>query len=271
MKSLRTVKQRYQYSLILLKQLIITDFKIRYQGSALGYAWSLLRPLLLFMVLFVVFDKFLRASSGVPHYPVYLLIGIVLWNFFGEITAGSVAAIVSKGDLIRKLNFPRYIIVLAVAASALINLGLNTIIIIIFMVFAGANITWVLLPIALLAVAELAVFSLAIGFILSALFVRLRDVGYIWEVILQVGFYATPVIYPVTRLPHLAQHVILLSPVAQVMQDVRRALVAPNVSTLHDAYGTWLITIVPPLVVVLVTVGAVAFFRKRSRAFAEEV
>lgn len=257
--------------MVLLKQLIITDFKLRYQGSVLGYVWSLLRPLLLFMVLFLVFDKFLKASSNIPHYPVYLLIGIVMWNFFGEITAGSVASVVNKGDLIRKLNFPKYIIVLAVSASALINLGLNAIIIAAFMLLTGAQVTWVVFPIALLAVLELTVFALSIGFILSALFVRLRDVGYIWEVVLQVGFYATPILYSVTLLPARVQKILMLSPVAQSIQDVRHVLVSPDVTTLHDVYGSWVIVLVPLLLVLLLAIISITYFRSQSKTFAEEV
>src|SRR5665648_658861 len=100
---LTRVKQRYAYSIILLKQLVITDFKLRYQGSALGYIWALLRPLFLFIVLFIVFDKFLRLGSTIPHYPVYLLLGIVLWSYFTEVTNLGMSSIVSKGDLLLSL------------------------------------------------------------------------------------------------------------------------------------------------------------------------
>src|SRR5258708_29457521 len=135
-------KARYRYSAILVRQLVKTDFKLRYQGSVLGYIWSLLRPLLLFLILYLVFTVFLPVGKGVPHYPVYLLLGIVLWNFFNEVTSGSVGAIVDKGDLIRKLNFPKYNIIVAVALSALINLFLNFIVIAIFMLFGHVGITW---------------------------------------------------------------------------------------------------------------------------------
>src|SRR5258706_11319272 len=91
----------------LLSELVRTDFKLRYQGSVLGYAWSLLRPLLLFLILYVVFVKFFNFGKGVPHYPVYLLLGIVIWNFFGEMTSQSLGSIVSRGDLVRKIRIPR--------------------------------------------------------------------------------------------------------------------------------------------------------------------
>src|SRR6266481_5362862 len=130
--TIRQIRQRYNYSLILLRQLVKTDFKLRYQGSVLGYVWSLLRPLLMFVILYLVFTVFLPVGKGIPHYPVYLLLGIVLWSYFTEVTSGSVGAIVGKGDLLRKINFPKYVIILAISFSALINLAFNFIIVGIF-------------------------------------------------------------------------------------------------------------------------------------------
>src|SRR5258707_12230224 len=103
---MRHIRERYGYSIILLRQLVKTDFKLRYQGSLLGYAWSLLKPLMMFAILYVVFTVFLPVGKGVPHYPVYLLLGIVMWNYFNEVTTGSVDAIVGKSELLRKINFP---------------------------------------------------------------------------------------------------------------------------------------------------------------------
>src|SRR3954454_2622557 len=117
----------------LLSELVRTDFKLRYQGSALGYAWSLLRPLLLFVILYVVFVKFLKLGVGIPHFPVYLLLGIVIWNFFNEMTVMSLGSIVGRGDLIRKIRIPRWIIVLSSSISALINLFLNMIVVLVFL------------------------------------------------------------------------------------------------------------------------------------------
>src|SRR6185312_6938416 len=117
----------------LLAELVRTDFKLRYQGSVLGYAWSLLRPLLLFVILYIVFVKFLKLGKGIEHYPIYLLLGIVLWNFFTEMTTQSLGSIVARGDLIRKIRIPRWIIVISSSLSALINLFLNLIVVIIFM------------------------------------------------------------------------------------------------------------------------------------------
>lgn len=261
---------RYRYSAILLKQLVKTDFKLRYQGSILGYAWSLLRPLFLFVTLYIVFAKFLRVGDAIPHYPVYLLLGIVLWNYFVEITTGSVGAVVGKGDLLRKINFPKYVIVLSGCASAFINLILNFIIIAIFMAITGVDIGLASLAIVPL-VFELTVFALGLAFFLSAIFVKFRDVGYIWEVITQAAFYATPILYPLTLVPLTAQKLLLLNPVAQVIQDARHVLVSPETVVLKDLYHSYLIWLVPFAIVVVTVVISALYFRARSKYFAEEV
>lgn len=265
--------QRYRYSIILLKQLVKTDFKLRYQGSVLGYAWSLLRPLFLFMILYVVFGVFLKAKGNppIPHYPVYLLLGIVLWNYFAEVTAGSVGSIVGKGELLRKINFPKYVIILAGSFSAFINLLINFVVIGIFMVFGHVGLTWHAIIIVPL-IAELFVFSIALAFFLSALYVRFRDVSYIWEVVLQGAFYATPILYPLSLIPDRAAKILLLNPMAQIIQDARHVLVTPRAQTIYQMYGgdRWIWTIPLGASLVMVVLAA-TYFRSRSKYFAEEV
>lgn len=264
-------RQKYAYPIILLKQLVKTDFKLRYQGSTLGYIWSLLRPLLLFMTLYVVFVKFLKVGAGIPHYPVYLLLGIVLWNYFAEVTGGSVNAIVGKGDLLRKLNFPKYIIIVAGSLSALINLTLTSIVIGIFMIFNHVTFGWTALWIFPLLV-ELFIFSIAVAFFLSALFVRFRDVSYIWEVVMQAAFYATPILYPLAIIPPKAAKVLMLNPMAQIIQDARHVLVTPHAETIGTVYNgrQWVIAI-PLVATLLIALLAARYFRSRSKYFAEEV
>jgi ABC-2 type transport system permease protein len=268
---MRKIQQRYRYSLILLRQLVKTDFKLRYQGSVLGYIWSLLRPLLMFVILYIVFTAFLKVGNDIPHKPVFLLLGIVLWNFFGEITTGSVGAIVGKSDLIRKINFPKYNIILAVASSALINLGLNFVIVGIFMIFNHVPLTWqalLLIPL----IAELFVCAVALAFLLSALFVKFRDVSYIWDVAMQAGFYGTPILYPLDNIPHKAALLIILNPVAQVIQDARYALVTHKSITIGQLYrGDVLVWAVPVCLTLLLFAVGAWYFRSNSRSFAEEV
>jgi len=267
---IKSISQRYRYTIILLKQLVKTDFKLRYQNSVLGYLWSLLRPLALFAILYVIFVKFLKVGNGIPHYPVYLLLGIVLWNFFAEVTTSSVGAIVSKGDIMRKINFPRYVIVLSGSFSALINLFLNLVVVGVFMIIAGVT----LRPVAIVApllIAELFVFSLAIAFFLSAAFVRFRDISYIWEVLMQGAFYATPILYPISLIPVNAAKILLLNPVAQIIQDLRFVLITDQTKTIGQLYGTKLIRFVPLGITVAVSIIAVIYFKRRSRYFAEDV
>lgn len=268
-----TLRRRYHYSVVLLRQLVVTDFKLRYQGSVLGYLWSLLRPLFLFVILYVVFVKFLPIGNGTPHYSVYLLTGIVFWNFFTEMTTGQIAAIVSKGDLIRKINFPKYVIIIAGALSALINLALNLVVIGVFLYFNHVPLTWGALW-ALPLIAEIFVFGLAFAFLLSALFVRLRDVNYIWEVIMQAFFYATPIIYPLSRISEKSPHVaeaLLMNPVGQAIQDIRYTVITKQSETISSlSHHAWL-TLIPYCLVALTFIGAAIFFRVRSPLFAEEV
>lgn len=266
--------QRYRYSIILLKQLVKTDFKLRYQGSVLGYVWSLLRPLFMFAILYVIFGIFLKAKSNIPHYPAYLLLGILLWNFFAEITTGSVTAIVGQGALLRKVNFPKYVIIIAVAFSACINLLLNFVVFAVVMALTNVAISWKALLIIPL-IAELVVLSLGLAFFLSALFVRFRDVTYIWEVIMQAGFYATPILYPLSYViaaaPQLAKYM-LLNPVAQIIQDARYVLVTPATPTIYSLWGgdKWIWCIPVGLSVASLIFGG-AYFRSHSKNFAEEV
>lgn len=255
----------------LLSELVRTDFKLRYQGSVLGYAWSLLRPLLLFVILYVVFVKFLKLGTGVPHYPVYLLFGIVMWNFFVEMTMQSLGSIVGRGDLIRKIRIPRWIIVFSSSISAVINLLLNLIIIAIFMLVNHVDLlrTTLWLPFIFI---EIYLLALGMSLFLSAAFVKFRDINYIWEVILQAGFYLTPILYPLSRITNLTlQKIILLNPMAQAIQDARYALITHQTTTAHKIFQGGQYEFIPFVVVVIVLLGGLAYFRKESKYFAENI
>jgi ABC-2 type transport system permease protein len=205
----------------LLLELVRTDFKLRYQSSVLGYLWSLLRPLFLFVILYFVFVEFLKIGQDVPHFPVYLLLGIVLWNFFVEMTMQSLGSIVGRGDLIRKIKIPRWIIVISSSISASINLLLNLLVIAIFLVINGVNIRMSVLwfPVDLL---QIYIFAVGVSFFLAAAFVKYRDVSYIWEVLIQAGFYATPILYPVSKITDLnIQKLLFMNPLAVAIQNAR--------------------------------------------------
>lgn len=270
---MKQIRKRYRYSLILLKQLVKTDFKLRYQGSVLGYLWSLLRPLALFSILYVVFVNFLRIGAEVPYFASYLLLGIVLWNFFAEITTGSVGAIVGKGDLLRKINFPRYVVVISASASALINLVFNLFVVTIFMIWQGVDISKFAFMVPLLLL-ELFIFAVGLAFVLSTLFVRFRDLNYIWEVVMQAGFYATPVLYPmsyVTEKSIPAAKLLILNPLAQIIQDMRYLLVTKETLTIQNVYGSHQMRLVPVGIVIASFILFALYFKQRSKYFAEEV
>lgn len=255
----------------LVSELVRTDFKLRYQGSFLGYAWSLLRPLLLFVILYVVFVKFLKFGAGVPHYPVYLLLGIVMWNFFTEVTAQGLGSIVGRGDLIRKIRIPRWIIVLSSSISALINLFLNLLVIAVFMFVNHVDIMRTILWLPLIF-AEVYLFALGLALFLSAAFVKFRDVSYIWEVLLQAGFYLVPILYPLSRITNLTfQKIILLNPMAQAIQDTRYAAITHQTTTAHEVFGGGWYQLIPFIIVIFVLVGGASYFRKESKYFAENI
>lgn len=260
---------------ILLGELVKTDFKLRYQGSVLGCMWAVLRPLLMFTILYIVFAKLLRLGDDIPHYPVYLLTGTVLWNFFTECTGQGIQSIVQRGDLLRKISFPKYIIVLAATSTALINLAINLGVIIIFALINGVVPSWSWLLVLPLIV-ELYAFSLGISFLLGAINVKYRDITSIWDVLIQALFYAVPIIYPLTMVLQagdfglFASKVILLNPIAQVIQDVRYNLITDTSITTWSLVE-WPLCIMPILIVFLVLFLAALFFQRRSKRFAEEV
>lgn len=268
---MKNITQRYRYSVILLKQIVKTDFKLRYQGSALGYLWSLLRPLFLFAILYFVFTQFIPIGRDIDFFAVYLLVGIVIWNYFVEVTTGSVSAIVGRGDLMRKINFPKYVIILAGSASALINLALNSIVIAIVMYINHVPLTthiFLLIPLLF----ELFVLSLGFAFLLSSLFVRFRDISYIWEVVIQAAFYGTPILYLLNKIPHHYAKYLILNPMAQIIQDVRHSLVTPQSQTIGQLYGgNKIIWLIPLTLSATVFIMGALYFRSRSKYFAEEV
>ena len=254
-----------------MSELVRTDFKLRYQGSVLGYAWTLLRPLLLFTIIYIVFIKFLKVNYQVPHSAIYLLVGIILWNFFLEITSGSVGAIVARGDLIRKIRIPRWMIIISTSFAAVINLLLNCVIIALFMAFnhIGLSSGMLLFPLILV---ELYIFGLGIAFFLSAAFVRYRDISYIWEVICQVLFYLTPILYPISKLKMpIVVKLLFVSPLTQTIQAARYLLVTNSTFTLQDASNSKLLLLAPFMIVIIVFVLGVYYFRLRAKTFAEDV
>jgi ABC-2 type transport system permease protein len=269
------VKTRYGYAMTVLRGLVKTDFKLRYQGSFLGIAWSVLKPLMLFLVMYLVFAKFLRMSDGTSTYPVVLLLGISSWQFVTESTNIGLRAVVDRGDLLRKIHFPNYIVVVSATIGALISYGINLIVVLVFAIFAKVQFTWRLLflPINII---ELYIITLALTFLMATMYVYFRDIAHIWEVLQQLIFYAMPIIYPLSfvtdrggRMAMLAR-MELLNPIAQSIQDIRHNFIAPATQpTIWNQFEHWWIKLIPIVLTFALLWLSVSFFRKNSRKFAE--
>ena len=262
----------YKKNRILLKELTKTDFKLRYQGSALGYLWALLRPLMMFAILYIVFAKLLKIGNDIPHYPVYLLTGTTLWSFFTECTNQGIQAMLMRGELIRKISFPKYIVVASTTFTALINLAINLVVVVVFALLNGVvpSLSWLLVPVFVL---ELYLLALGISFLLGAINVKYRDIASIWEVLIQALFYAVPIIYPITMVAstsQLAAKILLLNPVAQIIQDVRYNLITTEAITTWNYLNNPIAMAVPIVIVLVVLWVGARYFRKRSKFFAEE-
>lgn len=270
---MRKLAKRYRYSFILLRELVITDFKLRYQGSVLGYLWALLRPLFLFAILYVVLVLILHIGREIEHWGPALLLGIVLWNFFSEVVRQGLKSVVSSGRLIRKINFPKYIIVISTSLSAIINLIINLGVVAIFAAINQVELTWGVLLIPLFVI-ELYIFGLGLAFLLSTINVKFRDIDYIWDVISQALFYGSAIMFPMNRVADINDQVaqlLLLNPLSQAIQDARFFGVTDQVYSTNSLPNSALF-IIAPIMITLVTFAIGAwYFRRRSPHFAEDI
>lgn len=260
----------------LLWLMSITEFKRVYFGTVLGYLWSLIRPLLLFGVLLFVFTKVFRiGSKQVEHYPVMLLLGIVLFTFFQEATSNAVTSVVAQEGVVRKTQFPRLVIPLSTVVTSALNLGLNLIVVLVFLLAFGVDPawSWLLFPVAL---ALLFVLSAAAGMALSVLYVRFRDVAIIWAVVSQVLLYLTPILYPVNAFKEatvhaeLYEHLLMINPLAVIFTQVRVwVLHEPGAPTALEAAGGWLGLLPAFAIFVAVCLYGAWMFRREAPRIAE--
>lgn len=261
---------------ILLKELVKTDFKLRYQGSVLGYLWALLRPLMMFAILYIVFAWLMGLDYGIGEHlsPVYLLTGTVLWSFFTECTSQGIQAMVQRGDLIRKISFPKYIVVVSSTLTAVINLLINFGVILLFALISGVRPMWSWLLVPFLAL-ELYTLSLGLAFLLGSINVKYRDITSIWDVCIQALFYAVPIIYPITMVIERGHatiaKIMLLNPIAQVIQDIRYCFITTNTATGWNSMNNVWLNLLPIILTVAILVVGAVVFRKKSRFFAEEI
>ncbi len=254
----------------LTRTLTLTDFKLKFYGSALGYVWQLVRPLMLFGIMLVVFTRFIRFGK-IPHYEVVLLMGIVLFSFFSEAVGGAVESVVSREPLVRKVQFPRMVIPATVVATAFLNLLLNLVAVFIFALIRGVRPHWSWLELPLI-LAVLIVLVSGLAMIVSCLYVRYRDVRPITEVVLQALFYASPIFYPVERIaPGLRHAIVMLNPFAAILQQARHAVVDPSAPTAAAAAGGSVHLLVPAAIIAAVFGLGFYVFNREAPRIAEEL
>ncbi len=225
-------------------RLALTDFKMRYQGSVLGFVWTLLKPLLQFLVLYMVFSVFIRLN--VPNYQLYLLLGIMIWNYFSEGTNSGLYALLNKSNIIKKVYFPRIVVVFASSVHTLITLSLNLLIFLAFFLLSGKPIHLT----ALLLLVDLAVLYflvLGISLCLSVIFLKFRDINQIWEVFLNAAFYLSPIIYPLEFIPAKYRFFLFLNPMTGLIQYARLTVLEgkiPNFSGVIYVVGSTIVILI---------------------------
>jgi ABC-2 type transport system permease protein len=245
--------------------LAVMEFKLRFFGSVLGYLWQLMRPLLLFGVLYAVFTQFVKLGAGIQYYPAILLTGIVLFTFFSDATARSVTAVLDRENLVRKIEFPRLVVPIAVILLAYFNLVLNLLAVLVFVLLTGVDVRveWLALPLLLI---PLGMFASGLAMLLSALYVRFRDVQPIWEVLLQLLFYGSPVIYVITTVPESFRQVAMFNPMAAILTQWRHAVIDQSAPTAGTAIGGIELLVVPVAIVIAIfALGLWVFMRETPR------
>jgi ABC-2 type transport system permease protein len=254
----------------LLFLIAVTEFKRTYFGTVLGYAWSIARPLLLFGVLLAVFTQVFRLGSEVENYPVLLLFNIVLFGFFQESTVTAVNSIVGQEAVVRKTQFPRLVIPLAVVLTSLFNLGLNLIAVFAFILGWGIRpgLSWLLFPLVLLL---LFVLTTAVSMIVSSLFPRFRDMAIIWTVAATVLFYSTPVLYPLEAVPDTLRDVLLVNPLTPLFELARVSVIDSNAPGPVEVAGGWAGLAAPIALYALTCVLAVWVFNREAPRIAEQL
>jgi ABC-2 type transport system permease protein len=245
----------------------VTDYRLTYFGSVLGYLWSLMRPLMLFGVLYLVFSSFLKFGDSIDHYRDLLLLNIVLFMFFSEATGQAVRAVLNRETLVRKMHFPRMVIPLSVVLTSMMNLAGNLVAVFAFRV--EPRWTWLLLPLLLI---PLVMFTAGVSMILSSLYVTYRDVGPIWTVLSQLLFYATPVLYAIEKVdPESLRKVLLANPLSAILQQARQWLIDPGAPSFASAIGGFPWWLLPAGIFFAVCAFGLWIFNREAPKIAERL
>ncbi|HYA01406.1 MAG TPA: ABC transporter permease [Candidatus Binatia bacterium] len=288
-------------------ELAISQFKLRYTQSALGYLWSLLKPAMMFGITYFIFVDLFQINDNTRFYGIQLLLGIVIWTFFSECTAASMQAVAGAGGLIRKAYFPRSILVLAASLTSLFTFLINLVLVIVIALALRQIVIGPQMLVAIPLLLELYLLVLGISFFLASLQVQFRDVGHLWEVLMQLLFYGSGVMFSLTYVLQRANlavkpsvvslrgtavtlhfvwvvALVAANPIMQIIEDLRHALINPQapwtilvvtghdaaVKQLHPLNAPWVAPIPYVIVIAVLTLGAL-IFRARARNFAQDL
>lgn len=258
---MKIFKDLYQYR-ELLKTNVRKEIRGKYKGSFLGVLWSFINPLLMVLVYAIVFPLILKSSE--PNYVIFLIVGIIPWNFFTTVVNQGTTTIVNNGNIIKKVYFPREILPISVVTSGLINFFISCIIILMFIIFGGMSLSPVMLLLPLIALIQY-ILSLGIIFILSAINVYIRDIEYIVNFIVMMLFYATPILYSSELFANTAfEWIMNINPMAHIInayRDIFYYQVLPDFSIL---------AIVGIISFAILIIGY-QIFKKIEKRFAEEL
>jgi ABC-2 type transport system permease protein len=249
----------------------VTEFKLGYHGTALGFAWSFVRPLLLFGVLLLVFTQVFRFGDDVKNYPAMLLFNIMLFTFFADATGNAVTSVVRSENVVRKMQFPRLVIPLSVVITNALQLALSLIVVFVFLLAYGVDPvwTWILTPALIVAIVVL---TTAVSMLLSVLFVRVRDVSIIWTVLSTLLFYATPVLYPIDIPESPLREIVICNPLSPIFEQAREWIIDPTApGAVEAADGNQLLVIIPAVLFIAICVVGVWAFNRGAPRVAEEI
>jgi len=247
--------------LALIMEFTANNFKLKYENGFLGYLWSIITPLIMLATLYIVFSLIMKLD--VPNYQLFLLIGIILWNFLSDSTTTSMNSIIESASMIKKINFPKYIIVVSSCLSSFISLLLNFLVLFIFTLILRVEVGFlaILLPFYLF---EIFIFSLGVSFFVSSLYPKHRELQHIWSIFLLIGFWITPIIYSEKMVPERYLKYYMLNPLARLINETRDILIYNYSLEFKQIMITFFICIG-------VFIIGFLFFRKREAYFAEDL
>lgn len=257
---MKLFKELYNYR-ELLKTNIKKEIRGKYKGSWLGIIWTFLNPLLMLAVYAFVFPYILRVD--VDNYTIFMIVALIPWNFFTTAIQSGTGCVVANGNILKKVYFPREIIPLSITTSQLVNFLITCIIVFIFILFSGVGFSWHLIILPLLILIQY-IITLAFTFVLSALTVFVRDIDHFVSVILTLGFYATPIVYQASMLPHKFQWILKFNPMAQLVEAYRAILY-------YHQMPDWFMIGIWGVVSIFLLILGYAIFKKLEKSFVEEL